>query len=117
MATVDQLAAAVLEGDGLAARSAAQDLLQQSPLASVSRPMTDDPRVLAVAAALLELLAERTQQAPPAWAEGVGPAPETIYLLTSAQTMRHLRDLCERESPEPLRKRRLFAPSNYLSFA
>jgi hypothetical protein len=118
MAAIEELARAALAGDSLAVRSLAQDLLRdERSLADIILPATHDPRLLAVAAGLLDLLADRSGQVPPAWVADVGPAPESIYLLRSAQSMRHLRALCELEAPAQLRKRRVYAPPNYLVFA
>jgi hypothetical protein len=37
--------------------------------------------------------------------------------LKSAQTMRRLRETCIAESPLPLRRRGLYAPADFLTFA
>jgi hypothetical protein len=47
----------------------------------------------------------------------IGPVPEPVFLLESATRMKRLRILCETEAPEPLRKRGLFAPPDFLTFA
>ena len=67
-------------------------------------------------AALLELFASRMKQEAPSWTAEVGPLSEPIFLLKAAETMKRLRQLCEAEAPEPLRKRGLYAPPNYLEF-
>ncbi len=64
----------------------------------------------------LEQLAQRQHQPPPAWTHDIGPMPAPFYLL-DALHMKHLRELCETQSPEPLKKRNLYAPPNYLVFA
>jgi hypothetical protein len=118
MATTEQLAEAALQRDGLRLRSLAQDLIRETArFSAIARPNSEDPRTLAVAAALIELLAARHSQAPPAWTKEVGPMPAPFFLLESAERMKRLRALCETESPEPLRNRRLFAPPNFLQFA
>jgi hypothetical protein len=71
----------------------------------------------AIAAALVELLALRLNQAPPVWTASVGALPEPIYLVKAAARMQRLRALCETQSPGPLRKRGLYAPPNFLEFA
>ncbi len=73
--------------------------------------------MLAVAASLVELLAERAGQPAPAWAADVAGLPEARYLLRSAATMKRLRRMCDEESPGPLRRRNLFAPAEFLTFA
>lgn len=118
MVTIEQLAAAALNGESLLLRSLTQDLLREQPHLSVyPKPQAQDVRLLAIAAALVELLAARLQQAPPPWTNEIGPLPEPIYLLKAAMHMKRLRALCETEAPEPLRKRGLYAPPNFLEFA
>lgn len=117
MVTIEQLANAALSGESLLLRSLTQDLLREQPrLSTYPKPQTKDVRLLAAAAALLELLASRSQQAPPPWTKEVGPLPEPVYLLKAATQMKRLRTLCEDEAPEPLRKRGLYAPPNFLEF-
>ena len=118
MATLEDLAAAALSGDALGLRSLALEWLRsERPVAETPRPDTTDVRVLAVSAALAELFAQRLQQPPPPWTSQIGPLPEPIFLVRSAARMKRLRQLCENESPLPLRRRRLFAPPNFLESA
>ena len=77
----------------------------------------DDYTLLVVAAALLELFSLRTEQPAPEWTRRVGPVEQPLYLLKSATHMRRLRELCRDAAPEPLRRRRLYAPPDYLTFA
>ena len=84
---------------------------------SAWRPQTGDERVLAAAASLIELFAERSKQNPPSWTKKIGALKEPIYLVPSADKMKRLRELCENESPQPLRKRGFYAPPNFLEFA
>lgn len=83
----------------------------------VPPPAGLDATGLAVAAGVAELLAARLGQSPPAWAGSVPPAPERLYLVRAASNMPRLRALCEREGPEPLRRRGLLAPPEFLSIA
>jgi hypothetical protein len=118
MPTVDQLAKAALERDSLQTRALAQDLLRTyHQLRDVPPPESRDPRVQSVAAALVELLVQRRSQASPEWSAGFGPLSEPFHLLEAATRMPRLRAQCETESPLPLRKRNLYAPSNFLTFA
>ncbi|MCG3212387.1 MAG: hypothetical protein FOGNACKC_06041 [Anaerolineae bacterium] len=117
MVQIEVLAQAVLDGDSLRARSLTQEFFQHPPrLVDIPRPKTTNQRLLVVSAALLELFAERLRQPAPAWTATIGPVEEPVYLLKAAATMKRLRRLCETESPEPLRRRRLYAPPNYLEF-
>jgi len=118
MATIEQIVNAVLNDDNLSTRMLVQEFLHQHPvLADVPKPARLDAISLTVAAALLELFSLRAQQPAPDWTQQVGPAEEPRYLLRSAATMRRLRDLCRDAAPEPLRRRRLYAPPDYLVFA
>ncbi|MCI0690498.1 hypothetical protein L0337_00660 [candidate division KSB1 bacterium] len=115
MERIEQIAEAALQGDGLMTRSLVQDFFRSHPrIAEVSKPATEDKRLLAAAASLLELFALRLKQEAPSWTRSIGPLTEPIFLLKSAASMPRLRALCEAESPEPLRKRGFYAPPNYL---
>ena len=117
MVTLEQLAEAALNRDNLRLRSLAQDWLAEHPrLTDVPHPRTGDPRLLSAAASLVELFAQRRRQDPPVWAREVGSLPEPFFLLEAAASMKRLRVLCETQAPEPLRKRRLYAPPNFLEF-
>lgn len=118
MERIEKIAEAALQGDGLMTRSLVQDFFRSHPrLTELSKPATEDQRLLAIAASLLELFALRLKQEPPSWTRGVGPLTKPIFLLKSAASMPRLRALCETESPEPLRKRGFYAPPNYLELA
>jgi len=117
MVKIEQLAEAAVKGESLLTRNLTQDFFCEHPrLNEIPFPATNDPIILAASAALIELFAARLQQAPPPWAKKIGPVAEPIFLLKAAATMKHLRALCETESPEPLRKRGFYAPPNYLEF-
>jgi len=118
MEQIEQLAQAALARDHLKLRSLVQDLTRSKmDFSKVARPITLDMQILAMSAALVELLASRNKQSSPAWTKEVGALNEPFFLLENAATMKRLRALCEKESPEPMRKRRLFAPPHFLEFA
>lgn len=118
MDQIEQLAQAALARDHLKLRSLVQDLTRANVNFSVlPYPTTSDSRLLAITASLVELLALRQKQNPPAWTNEVGPLKEPFFLLESAVHMKRLRTLCETQSPEPMRKRLLFAPPHFLEFA
>lgn len=117
MVTIEQIAEAALKGDSLAVRVLVQDFLRlNTVLATVPMPHTVNIELLAVSAALMELLSIRSGQNPPDWTQTIGPAEKPIFLVKSAAHMRRLRDLCRDAAPYPLRKRRLYAPPDYLVF-
>jgi hypothetical protein len=118
MIRIDELAEAALAGDALRLRSLTQDWLgEQRPISQCAPPESDDLTLRAIAAGLVEMLAERRKEAPPAWTQKIPGVPRPIYLLKAAQTMQHLRHLCETESPPPLQRRNLLAPPTFLQFA
>jgi len=118
MEPIEQLAQAALNRDNLLLRSLVQDFTRAKVRWSdLARPQSSDPRLLGMAAALAELLAARQKQKPPVWTKDVGPLKEPFFLLQSAEKMKRLRVLCETQSPEPMRKRHLYAPPHFLEFA
>lgn len=118
MEQIEQLAQAALERDHLKLRSLVQDATRTKvDWSSIARPSTKDARLLIVSAALVELFAMRNSQAAPAWTKEIGALKEPFFLLESATRMKRLRVLCETQSPEPMRKRLLYAPPHFLEFA
>ena len=118
MVKLEQIAEAALSDTPLLVRSLVQDWVAEKPCdRDHQRPTTQNPRVLAVAASLAELFAERLGQTPPDWTAGIGALEKPLFLVRAAETMRRTRILCEQEAPEALRKRRIYAPPNYLTFA
>lgn len=118
MAQIEQLAQAALERDHLKLRSLVQDFARAKiNYSNLARPATTDTRLLVISAALTELLAQRNNQTPPTWTKEIGALKEPFFLLESALTMKRLRTLCETQSPEPMRKRLLYAPPHFLEFA
>ena len=118
MVRPEQLAEAALRGDALALRALAQDWLLENPrISDCAPPASNDSDIVATAAGLVELLALRADQSPPSWTAKAGSVRNPIFLVNAAKTMRRLRSLCESESPLPLRKRGLYAPGDFLTFA
>lgn len=118
MELLEQLANAALARDNLRLRGLVQDLLHSAtPLNQLACPSSRDPQLLALSASIVELLAARQGQPPPAWTKEIGALNEPFFMIESAARMKRLRELCETQSPEPMRKRRLYAPPNFLQFA
>ena len=115
MTRAEQIAICILAGQALAVRSLVQDWLRSgSGLGLEPPPSSRDPKVRAVAAAIVELLAARLNERAPPWTATVGALPEPLYLVQAASRSQSLRARVERESPEPLRRRNMFAPQSYL---
>ena len=118
MELIEQIAQAALKRDSLQLRSLVQDFVRANvELSNLSKPITEDKNLLVMTAAIIELLAERTNQPAPNWTKEIGALSEPFFLLESALQMKRLRTLCETESPEPFRKRLLFAPPHFLQYA
>ena len=112
------LVKALLRFEALTARQWLADAARSGFVwTSVPSPDGLDETERAVAAGVAELLAARAGQPPPSWAADIPPAPKTLFLVRSAATMPHLRTACEREGPEPLRRRGLLAPPGFLTIA
>jgi hypothetical protein len=115
---LDDLVAALLRHDTLAARQWVNDAgRERFDWSTAPAPLDRDPLALAVAAGVAELLARRAGQAPPGWAQTVPALAEPFLLVQAAARLPRLRRACEEEGPEPLRRRRLLAPPEFLTAA
>lgn len=112
------LVRAILAYDSIGARQWIADA-ERAHLdwSSVRFPEGLDPTEEALAAGVAELLARRAGATCPSWTSRVKSAPAPVYLLRSALTMPRLRKACEEDGPEPLRRRLLFAPPEFLTIA
>lgn len=113
--TAETIANAILSNEPLTARSLVQDWLRSAPVfANEPPPATSDVRTRAVAAGIVELLADRAGQSAPSWTAAEGRLASPLFLVDAAEHSPTLRARIERESPAPLRKRNVFAPASYL---
>jgi hypothetical protein len=109
---------ALMDFDALSARQWVADAKRAGlTWSEVKCPVGLSPEELAVAAGVVELLAERAGQKAPEWTAGITSSPRRVFLVRSAETMPGLRRLCEQQAPEPLRKRRVLAPPEFLTMA
>lgn len=83
----------------------------------VAEPPELEPLERAVAAALVEMMAGRRGLPAPGWTSAVRAAPRLVCLVRAAESLPRLRRLCEEEGPEPLRRRGLLAPPDFLTAA
>lgn len=113
-----ELVEALLHGDTLSARQWVADA-SRCGLSWSELPSPDElsPVGRAVAAGVVEMMASRAGQPAPAWARTVPASPTPVFLVRAAETMPRLRRLCEEEGPAPLRKRRILAPPEFLTWA
>lgn len=113
-----ELVRAILSYDALTARQwVADSLRQEFAWTSIPKPVDLDELEMGVAAGVVELLAARAGQVPPSWTQTVEATPTPVYLVKAARTMPRLRRLCEEEGPEPLRRRGILAPPEFLKVA
>ena len=111
----EQIAIRILANEPLEVRSLTQDWIRSGPLFTNEPPPESlDECVRVIAAGVIELLADRHAQRHPAWTASIGALSEGIYLVDAAKHSPKMRMRVERESPEPLRKRNVFAPPGYL---
>jgi hypothetical protein len=115
---LEDLVEALMNLDSLRARQWVADALANSvEWATMERPAGLSREEMAVAAGVAELLAQRAAQQPPAWTSEIQQSPTKIWLVRWAESMPRLRRLCEQEGPEPLRRRQVLAPPEFLTVA
>ncbi len=115
---IRDLVRALLAFDALAARDwVAEATRARLRWAELPLPAGLSQDELALAAGVVELLAARARQTPPAWTGSVGASSRAIYLVRAALSMPRLKALCESEGPESLRRRGFFAPPEFLTVA
>jgi hypothetical protein len=113
-----ELVRALRGHETLAARQWVVDALRTGvQLHTLERPRDVDSVDLAIAAGVVELLASRWGQPAPDWTRSVPALPEPFFLVKAAACLPRLRKTCMDEGPEPLRRRRLLAPPNFLTAA
>ncbi len=115
--TLADLARALLAHHGATSGQLAMNLLELPAFGLIPKPDDVTERELVVCAALVELFAARRGEAAPDWVHAVGAWPEPIYLMGGYEK-RFPKSAARwrREAPEPLRKRNVFAPAEFMTF-
>ena len=109
---------ALVSRDALRARQWVADAARAAfDWTRVAQPRGLDALGLAVAAAVVEMMAGRQGSRPASWTSAVPAAPQRLFLVRAAESLPRLRRLCEEEGPEPLRRRGLLAPPDFLTAA
>ena len=86
-------------------------------LRAVHRPKDATSEELAVCAALLELFASRRGEPPPDWTADVGGIMPPRFLMGGYEReFPSLGERWQKESPEPLKRRNLWASAEFLEF-
>lgn len=113
-----ELVRALLRYDAVEARQWIADA-RRARLAwsTVEEPEGLTPVERAVAAGVVELLADRAGERAPRWTAGIGALRAPLLLVRAAAELPRLRKVCELEGPEPLRRRNLLAPPEFLTIA
>ena len=112
------LVRAILAEHDLEARQLTLDLSDLTQrFSTVAKPDTQNHEELVLAAALVELFAARRNEVAPDWTAQIGGLDKPRYLLGDPTRYPRFYARCVRESPEPLKRRNLIAPNDYLSFA
>ncbi len=115
---LEEMAESLLRRDALALRELANEWWQRFDDAEIwTEPNNPDHDILAVAAALAELFADRAGVAPPTWTASAGQLEKPFYALAAASRLKTVREMCEQESPTPLQKRGILAPGAFLESA
>jgi len=113
-----ELVRALRGRETLAARQWVKDAVRADfQLHDVERPPDLDTLDLAIAAGVVELLASRWHQSAPNWTHDIPALTEPFLLVKAAAHLPRLRRSCETEGPEPLRRRGLLAPPDFLTTA
>lgn len=112
------LVRSLLAQDALSARQWVADARRAGvSWSKVPQPEGLSPEAMVVAAGVVEMMAGRAGEPPPPWTCNVEASPRPILMVRAAETMPRLRALCEREGPEPLRRRGVLAPPEFLTVA
>ncbi|NJM39305.1 MAG: hypothetical protein HC853_00330 [Anaerolineae bacterium] len=116
--TINELARVVLDDLGAIVGQYTMNIWGENPsFTAVPKPQDASQEELVVSAAVLELFATRRSQLPPAWTQEVGGLDAPRFLMNRyAKKYPYLAERWLRESPEPLKKRNLFASAEFLEF-
>lgn len=115
---VRNLAKALLSGDLLTARQLVADIRRMNTsIQQLEKPHGVSEHELAVAAAVVEMLAERSRVAPPDWTASVGPVSGMLVLDPGLERMPRSFAHAQAAGPEPLRRRNLVALPDFLDVA
>lgn len=116
MRSLAEVVSAILNDEGLVPRQWVMDCAREGVRWDVLKSpseLTGDE--LSIAASLVELMAERAGVSSPSWTSKVPALREPLYLVPAC--MKRSRAVAEKEGPEPLRRRRIYAMPDYLTYS
>jgi len=108
---VDELAVALRKREALLARCLFAQFHDVDPR-DIEEPALPSALDRAIAASVVELLAERTGRSAPSWTARVAPLPNEFVLVTVRLPEKLAR--LRQETPRALRVRNLVAPESFL---
>ena len=112
------LVEAILAGDLLTARQWVADAYRSGvDWRTFDLPEGLKPPALVVAAAIVELLADRAGMPPPVWTATVGASGEPLVLDPGLEQMPRSFEFAQTDGPSPLRRRNLIALPDFLHVA
>ena len=110
-----ELTAAILRRDDLSARQMVKDAKRLGfSWANAPAPDFSSRGARAVYAGIVELMADRNGQVPPAWTCDVPASPAPLFLVHATKKSKGLRRDSLSGTPDPLKKRNVFALPDYL---
>jgi hypothetical protein len=115
-----ELARAALRCDDLSVRQQVKNAARESfSWANAPAPLfrSTEVRSRAFYAAVVELFCSRSGETPPAWTGSVAGSPAPVFLVRGAKKSPALRRESMASTPEPLKKRNLYASRDYLDLA
>jgi len=116
MMKLEELVRAVLDNQLVEARQWIADAQRTGVrFDALPAPAVQSNQERVLAAGLVELLAFRGEQMPPAWASEVGSLPEPFFVGKRLKEMPRSAEDAMVNGPEPLRRRNIYASPNFLT--
>lgn len=115
---IRELVDAIIVGDLLTARQCVADAQRMHvDWNRFEQPLDLTEREMSIAAGLIELFASRAGATPPLWTSRVGGVTEMLILDPGLEQMPRSFARARTAGPEPLRRRNMIAPPDFLDVA
>jgi len=116
MMKLEDLVQAILDNRPLDARQWVADAQREGVrFDQLPPPELQSPEARALAAGIVELLAARGEQIPPAWSTQVPALADEYFVSPQLRHMKRSAADARLNGPEPLRRRNIVAPVSFLS--